>query len=307
MSQTTSNILMVRPAAFFYNEETAANNSFQSNEGIETEDEISYIARKEFDNAVKILRDHHINVEVHEDSPEPPKPDAIFPNNWFSTHQGNIFITYPMWAENRRIERSEALIEQLEKSYIVDKRYHFEFMEEENLFLEGTGSMILDRVNKIVYACLSPRTDIRALDRFDVLMKYRKNVFHAYDENGGLIYHTNVMMAVADQYVIVCLECIRDEKERKQLVSDIAATDKEIIEINPQQVNLFAGNMLQVENKFGETFLVMSQTAHSSLYFEQLVLLKKYNKLIVIDIPTIEKYGGGSIRCMMAEIFLKPR
>jgi hypothetical protein len=295
---------MIRPANFRYNAETAENNAYQHKPEGESNATIQKQALSEFDNAVKMLREQDIHVTVIQDSDSPIKPDAIFPNNWFSTHEDNILITYPMWAENRRIERRDDIIEQISEEYVVDRRYSFEYMEDDGMFLEGTGSMILDRMNKVVYACLSARTDIRVLDRFCILMGYEKVTFFATDEEGTEIYHTNVMMGMGETYAFVCLESIKDEKEKSNLVNKLKSTGKHIVELSQKQVNNFAGNMLKVSNKFGEAFLIMSASAASAFSKTQLKELEALNNLIIIPIPTIEKFGGGSIRCMMAEIFL---
>ena len=295
--------MMIRPASFGYNAQTAVNNSFQSSPEDEDKTAIVQTAKSEFDDMVEKLRINGIDVLVVEDSNEPLKPDAIFPNNWISFHDGNTLITYPMFAENRRIERRQEIIEDFENTKGYDVRYKFEFYEEENLFLEGTGSMILDRTNKIVYACLSQRTDINILDKFCVLMGFRKIIFHAYDAEGELIYHTNVMMCVAKDFVVICMECIKSEDERQELLDSFESTNKEVIEISLNQVNQFAGNMLQVQNNELKDFLVMSRSAYESLEAWQIDKIKSFTNILAIPIPTIEKYGGGSVRCMMAEIF----
>ncbi len=305
MGQVTNTIMMIRPANFGFNQETAQNNSFQSEPNDDNIEGIAAKAIEEFDNAVNVLKTNGVHVVVIQDSEEPIKPDAIFPNNWFSTHDPDVLITYPMWAENRRIERRQEIIDQLSDKFKINRRYNFEYLEENNQFLEGTGSMILDRENKIVYACLSPRTEALVLEKFCVLMGYQKVIFTSLDDQGDEIYHTNVMMAVADQYVVICLESIADEEERKMVSNTIKNSGKEIFDITIRQVNHFAGNMLQVRNDRGDLFMVMSEDAAKSLTMTQREQLRQWNELIVLPIPTIEKFGGGSIRCMMAEIFLE--
>jgi len=299
----TDTILMVRPANFGYNAETAENNSFQSIDGADQHEAIKARALEEFDNMVAELRRYDIEVIVIDDTSSPEKNDAVFPNNWLSTHSNGHIITYPMYAPSRRVERREDIVDQLTESYGYNKRYGFEYLEDAEQFLEGTGSMIIDRDNGIIYACLSPRTDIRTLEKFAVLERHNKIIFHAYDRQGELIYHTNVMMALGVNIVIICLETIRDEEERKELFSSFGKTNKEIIEISLDQMEQFAGNMLQVKSKLGEKYLIMSQAAFSSLNISQIDKIQEHTKIINIPIPTIEKYGGGSVRCMMAEIY----
>jgi hypothetical protein len=295
--------MMIKPANFGFNAQTAVNNSFQSKSEEQSKNEIRDLAIAEFENMVEKLRVHGVNVKVVEDTPSPIKPDSIFPNNWISFHKKDTLITYPMFAENRRIERRQDIISEFEEQLGYSVRYKFEFYEEENLFLEGTGSMILDRDNKIVYACISPRTNISILDKFCVLMGYRKQIFHSYDSQGQLIYHTNVMMCVARDFVIVCLESIQSEDEEQELINVLESTGKTIIEISLDQVNQFAGNMLQLRTNDMSDILVMSQSAYQSLEAWQIDKIREHTKILAIGIPTIEKYGGGSVRCMMAEIF----
>ena len=305
MKQSTNVILMIRPAHFGYNEQTAENNSFQTKPGLEVKvGDVQKLAAIEFDQFVELLRQVEIKVLVYDDPGDPVKPDVIFPNNWFSTHEDGSLITYPMFAENRRLERDEKLIEQIDHSYLIKDRYSFEQYEDENIFLEGTGSMILDRQHKIVYACLSKRTDISLLDKFCLLKSYKKVAFHASGSNDVPIYHTNVMMALGSQFAIVCLEVIKDNDERTLLRKTLNRTGKTIIEITEEQMNHFAGNMLEVKNQSDETIIVMSRTAKKSLTKPQLKRLSDFGTILSADIPVIEKYGGGSVRCMMAEIFL---
>ncbi|MCA0334324.1 MAG: amidinotransferase [Bacteroidetes bacterium] len=302
--QYTDNIMMIRPASFQFNEQTAVTNAFQTNDGKGNKDDINVTALEEFDNFVLKLKDVGVNVIVMHDTPNPKKPDAIFPNNWISFHGNGTLITYPMATPNRRIERREDIIDSLGLLFDIRHRYSFESSEEEGDYLEGTGSMILDRTNKIVYACLSPRTNIFLLDRFCLLMGYSLVSFFSTDKEGKEIYHTNVMMAIADQYVVICLESIKDEDKRAEVIKSIENSGKEIISITFDQVLRFAGNMLQIEGGLGQKIMVMSEQAYNSLSEEQITRIKHYNPILSIPIPTIEKYGGGSVRCMMAEVFL---
>lgn len=303
MQQITDTIMMVRPASFGYNEETAKNNAFQSTTDLPS-DELQAKAQKEFDAMVDKLRSKGINIVVIQDTEEPRKPDAIFPNNWISFHEDGTVITYPMYAENRRIERREDVVEQLSEQFEVSKRYTFDYYEAEDKFLEGTGSMLFDRANNIVYACLSPRTDPMVLEKYAVLMGSEKVAFRSVDRHGQEIYHTNVMMALGEDFVVVCLESIPNQEERSALVEALERTGKNIIDINFDQVEAYAGNMLQVKSTDGTRYLCMSQQAYDSLTETQVAQLSQYTEILPIDIDTIETIGGGSVRCMMAEVFL---
>ena len=302
--QITDTILMVRPSNFGFNEETAANNAFQTNDTSVAADNIKQAAIAEFDHFVQLLRDRGVQVIVAEDSPTPVKPDAIFPNNWITFHEDGTIVTYPMNAKVRRLERQDSIIEQVAHTHQILTRHHLEQFENENLFLEGTGSMIIDRANKIVYACIGPRTDEGLLDQFCNLYEYDAVTFRAVDGNGQDIYHTNVLMAVGLDFVVICLDTIRDMEERNFVIETIESTDKEIIEIALEQMMQFAGNMLQVKSKDGETFLVMSEQAFNSLDEDQVTQIESFTQPLPIPLYTIEKYGGGSARCMMAEVFL---
>jgi len=305
MKQLTNYIMMIRPANFGFNEQTAANNAFQSKDVINDAQSLKEVARTEFDNMVATLEAKDINVMVIEDTETPVKPDAVFPNNWISFHRNGTLITYPMYAPNRRIERREDIIEQIGKRFNIKNRYSFEFYEDEDkLYLEGTGSMIFDRQNDIVYACLSQRTDATLIDKFNVLMGTRSMVFKSVDRQGLEIYHTNVMMALGEDFVVICMESIPDEDSKKALINIFERTEKEIIEISYDQMESFAGNMLEVKSNDDIRYLAMSQTAYHSLNEDQKERLSQKTNLLPIAIDNIEKYGGGSVRCMMAEVFL---
>lgn len=306
--QTAKAILMIEPIAFGYNAETAKNNYFQEKPNDEERFTNQEKALAEFQTMVGKLKDSGIEVLVVKDTAEPHTPDSIFPNNWFSTHaNGNIAI-YPMFAENRRAERRPEILEEIEeKGFKINDIVDYTGAEEDELFLEGTGSMILDREHRLAYAAISPRTDENLLFEFCEEFEFTPVIFRALQDLKGEnkpIYHTNVMMCVAHQYAVICLESILDEKERKNVIKSLKNTGKEIIAINTHQMNNFAGNMLQVETLNGEKKLIMSQSAYNSLENKQLEDLEKYNEIIPVAIPTIEKLGGGSTRCMMAEIFL---
>jgi hypothetical protein len=302
--QTTDTLLMVRPANFGYNAQTATNNSFQNAAEVAKSGEIREAAQAEFDNFVERLRERNVNVIVVEDTATPIKPDAIFPNNWMSYHEDGSVFLYPMYAPNRRIERRKDIIQGLKEQFVVGKVHDLSGSEALNIFLEGTGSMILDRVNGLCYACISQRTDANLLEDFCGKIGYSPIIFHADDRNGDAIYHTNVVMAIGETFVVMCLEAVRDEAEKAALLSWFANTEKDFIEISMSQLEQFAGNMLQVSNTDGETFLVMSEQAFMSLTDAQIQQIQEHTEILYAPIYTIEKYGGGSARCMMAEVFL---
>lgn len=302
--QTTTQLLMVRPAAFGFNAETAANNAFQINDTSRTRQQIETQARLEFDNFVNLLRGNGVQVTVVEDTPTPIKTDAVFPNNWVSFHTDGTVVTYPMFSPIRRQERRIDIIEALKKQFDIKKEIHLEVAEAENLFLEGTGSMIFDRTHSICYACLSPRTDFSLLEKFCNLLNFKRVAFHATDEQGQDIYHTNVMMALGETFVVICLDSVRDEAEKWLLKNLFEKTGKDIIEISNAQMLQFAGNMLQVRNTEGGTFLVMSSKAFHALTPQQVAHIKTHTQILHSDLEVIETYGGGSARCMMAEVFL---
>ncbi len=299
--QTTSHLLMIRPVNFGFNTETAVNNAFQVPGADENAQQK---ASEEFNGFVQKLREAGVDVTVVDDTPDPYTPDSIFPNNWISFHQDGTICLYPMYAPNRRLERKEQVLNTIAAAFKINRTLDFSHYESSHLFLEGTGSMVLDRDYNVAYACLSPRTDKKVLDDFCWQMNFREVSFLAEDRNHQAIYHTNVMMCVADRYVVICLECLPVPEQRKQVVDTILSTGKEIIDISLDQMNHFAGNMLQVENAGKEKLLVMSSQAFESLTKEQLVKLESFNPIVHADLQTIETNGGGSARCMMAEIHL---
>jgi len=303
MTTITDTVFMVRPSNFGYNHETAENNAFQDNSGNETVEQISEMAKVEFDGMVEQLRDKGIDVVVYEDVGNTVIKDSVFPNNWITTHSNDVLITYPLFAESRRVERREDIVEDLKERFSYNRQYFFEHYEGDEKFLEGTGSMILDRDNRIIYACLSDRTNVEVLEKFSILMNYTKIFFHAEDTDGIPIYHTNVMMALGEELCILCTESIKDEKERTELLTSLEETDKEVIEISLEQMGKFAGNMLEVKNKLGYRYMVMSEQAYKSLNEEQINKIEHHSQIIHVPLYTIEKYGGGSARCMLAEIF----
>jgi hypothetical protein len=302
--QITSNLLMIRPANFGFNPETAGNNAFQRNPGERSVTEIAQQAIVEFDEFVRKLREVGVDVLVVEDTPSPITPDAVFPNNWITTHADGTVVTYPMYAPTRRLERRKEVVEILQKRFRVNREWSLVEAEQQGVFLEGTGSMILDRMHRIVYACRSPRTDQALLEQFCREMKYEMVLFDAEDQNGQSIYHTNVLMALGNDLVVICLAAVKTMAERRILEARFAQTGKEVIEIRPEQMNAFAGNMLQVAGKGGRPFLVMSEQAYRSLRSDQVEALQRKTEILYSPLSTIETYGGGSARCMMAEIFL---
>jgi len=293
---------MIRPVNFGFNEETAGSNAFQKRNSDTSQ--IKQKARDEFDKFVNTLCTNGVDVVVIEDTPEPYTPDSIFPNNWVSFHgDGSVFL-YPMQAENRRLERREDIINRLEDRFQVKHIIDLSRFENENKFLEGTGSMVLDRENKIAYACISPRTDREVLDLFCKQTDYKEVSFQAFDEYHQAIYHTNVLMCIGSKFAVVCLDSLTDEDEKNAVTTILKLTHKEIITISFEQMNNFAGNMLEVKNNAGENLIVMSQSAFEALNESQKNNLTKYGRLVYSDIKTIEDNGGGSARCMMAEVHL---
>ncbi len=305
--QITNNILMIRPKKFGYNYETAKNNYYQKNSLGLTVDEVQNRALLEFDMFVDILSQAGVNVIVVEDLKNIKSPDSVFPNNWFSTHANGKVVIYPMYAKNRRSERRKEIFHVLKNKYnfnikqIVD----FVFFEDNKQYLEGTGSMVLDRENKICYAAISQRTDEDVLMKFCNDFNYRLVSFSATQQVQGeikAIYHTNVMMSIAERFAIVCLDSIVDAKEKDYVCASLKDSGKEVIEITINQKNQFAGNMLQLLGN--EKYLVMSSSAYNSLKQQQIHRIEKYCSILHSSLDTIETCGGGSARCMMAEIFL---
>ncbi|HYF32385.1 MAG TPA: arginine deiminase-related protein [Chitinophagaceae bacterium] len=299
-----STILMIRPAAFSFNEQTAANNFFQSQPKLQAS-EIQQQVLDEFDNMTRLLVEQDIEVLVIEDTPEPAKPDAIFPNNWFCTLPSGIIAVFPMFAANRRIEKRDDILQWLTENFQTTGVQDWSEYEAEGRFLEGTGSMVIDHDNKIIYACRSQRTDTSVLEKFASAHGYHALAFSAADQNGRPIYHTNVMMCIGNGFAVVCADAIADETERIAVTQLLESTGHDIIRISLQQMHAFAGNMLQLQNMRGELFIVLSASAWNSLREDQHNQLQSFAQPLVIDVPTIEKIEGGSVRCMMAEIFLK--
>lgn len=295
----SQHVLMIRPVRFGYNEQTAVNNAFQSQDDRYQAEEIQQLALREFDTFVYILRAVGIEVTVMDDTPEPHTPDSIFPNNWVSFHPDRIAL-YPMFAPNRRQERRMDIVEHfLQGRKVVD----YTASEAKGLYLEGTGSMILDRINHIAYACLSPRTDKALFEQFCKDFGYKAVSFTSVDENGKQVYHTNVMMAIGTKVAVVCLESIDDKDERDAVRLSLEKSGHTVVPITFGQMNQFAGNMLAVNNASGKEFMVMSKRAHDSLTNQQRATIEASCTLLVIPIDVIETYGGGSVRCMLAEVY----
>ncbi len=292
---------MVRPAAFGYNPETAANNTFQHIPDI-ANDVVKAKAIEEFDILVAMLVAEGVDVNVIQDTPVPVTPDAIFPNNWISFHEDGTVVTYPMFAGLRRAERREEIIQDLEQDFNILQRLDFERYESKDMFLEGTGSMVLDRINKIAYACISPRTDAEVLDQWCAMMDYTPFTFVAR-YHGQEIYHTNVMMAIGDGISLACFEVI-DAPLGEELAAHLASFGREVVALRAEQIGSFAGNMLAIRNAKGEQLMVMSRSAHLSLDDAQLTAIQRHARIVSSDVHTIETIGGGSVRCMIAENFL---
>ena len=305
-TQVTSQLLMVRPANFSSNKETIETNKFQNDITPDSKNNIQAQALSEFDKMVKLLRDHGISVIDIDDIQELENTDAVFPNNWVSFHQDNTVVLYPMMAHSRRAEKRYDILEYLAKyqSFKIDRVIDMSYLEEDNHFLEGTGSMIFDRVNKTVFACKSSRTSLEALEIFCRDMGYNPIVFEAIIDNYP-IYHTNVMMSLGKNTAFLCSESIKDEADSLLIKNYFRDLEKNIIEISPQQMNNFAGNVIEVENTKGVSHIIMSEKAYQALEHKQLDSINSVSNIIAIPLETIERYGGGSARCMVAEIFLE--
>jgi hypothetical protein len=300
--QSTDTILMIKPAAFGFNTETALTNAFQK-EIKESGDQVREKVLSEFEGAVQTLRNKKVNVLVFEDTADPVKPDAVFPNNWLSTHDDGTLLLYPMCTPNRRTERRADIVEDLKKQFDISKVIDLSEYENENKFLEGTGSIVFDHAHKKAYACISPRTHKELLLKVCEALDYEPVYFYAHDQDGKEIYHTNVMMCVGQGYAVICLESISDATERKKVETTLRTDGHEPVDINFSQMNRFAGNMLALRSTDNNPLLVLSQSAFESLLSEQKECLQKHTELVPLKIKTIETIGGGSARCMIAEVF----
>jgi len=304
-SQAAAALLMVRPIRFCYNRETAVDNAFMKDNGLSFENTQAK-ACQEFDNYVSILQSKGIEVACFDDTIEPHKPDSIFPNNWISFHEDGTVVLYPMKAQNRRVERRTDIIEGLEKlhNFKIANKIDISMSEEQEKFLEGTGSIIFDYIHRIAYACISQRTDKVILDQIASKLNFRVHAFPSVDENGKEIYHTNVMMCLGERFAMVCAQSIPSEADRDALIQSLRGTGHEIVFLSLEQIRNFAGNALEVRNKEGKTFLIVSKAGYDSLTEEQKQIIQQYDEIIPIPLDTIETNGGGSARCMISDIRL---
>ena len=311
MHQITSTILMIRPTAFRANEQTAVNNYFQKDPEEDDQQHLENKAQAEFDSFVEKLRSAGVEVLVYNPKDGLDTPDAHFPNNWISFHQDGTVAIYPMFAENRRLERREGVLDLVENSgFEIKEVMDYSSAEEEDVFLEGTGSLILDRKNRKAYCALSQRADEGLFIEFCEDFDYFPVVFRAcqtVDNSRVPIYHTNVMMCIGETFAVICLECIDDKAERKMVRKHLQESNKEIIAITEEQVAQFAGNMLQLRTLSGKSLIIMSQSARNSLSSNQINSLEKHGEILSGDLEIIETCGGGSARCMMAEVFLNKK
>lgn len=301
--QSTSKVIMIRPVSFNYNSETAKTNSFQQESNISSS-LTQTKALQEFDAMTKLLEKNKVEVKVFEDTLDSYTPDSVFPNNWFSTHQNGSIFLYSMYNLNRRLEkRGDIITFLISQGFNLKPENDFSKYETKNLFLEGTGSLVLDRINKIAYACLSARTNQVLFDEFCQKAGFQGISFQAFDQLKNPIYHTNVMMGIGTSWAYVCLDAIVDLQEREKVRKSLSSTGHKIIELNQYQIQNFAGNVLELENLSGKKFILISKTAFDSLFLEQKKVTEEFVDWIVPDIKTIETNGGGSSRCMVAEIF----
>ena len=308
MKQTTNSILMIRPVAFRMNEQTVVNNYYQKVIDGLLPATVNAKAQLEFDTFVEKLRAVGVDVTVVDDTLNPSTPDSVFPNNWISFHENGDVGLYPMFAQNRREERREEILDMLEdKGFIIHNIVDYTSAEEDGFFLEGTGSLLLDRANNKAYCALSPRADEELFIEFCEDFDYAPVIFEAFQTVEGerkLIYHTNVMMCLGETFAVICPDCIDDKKERKMVLDNLKENGKEIISITEAQMNNFAGNMLEIRGGNDKRYIIMSAAAHQSLTSKQIEQLEKHAEILSSSLDTIEACGGGSARCMMAEIFL---
>jgi hypothetical protein len=304
-AQSTNSVLMIRPSRFYPNPETAADNAFQRDADRDLE-ALTLMAKKEFDAAVQTLRGAGVNVRVFEDTTEPEKPDAVFPNNWISMHHDGRIALFPMYSALRRRERRQDIVEELRKHYQATEVIDYSLFEDEGCCLEGTGSLVFDHLNKIAYVSLSNRSNQKVIQRFADDFSYEPIIFTSIGSNGQPIYHTNVMMSLGTDFAMVGLEMIPNKAERQQVRERLEKTGREIVELSADQIANFAGNAIELHNKDGEKLLVLSSRANRALTEDQRKRLHRYARLVSLELPTIE-LGGGSARCMIATIHLPPR
>ena len=297
-----STILMIRPVCFGFNEQTAQSNAFQLADAHDAE--VQEKALAEFDDFAALLRNAGLDVMVIEDDLESHTPDSIFPNNWISLQEDGSIYLFPMEAPNRRLERRSEVLEALQERFFVNEIVDLSFFEQQNKFLEGTGSMILDNKNKLVYACISSRTDPDVLNYYCTVSGYKPIIFHASDLGNMPIYHTNVMMCVGEKFAVICLDAIKNLDEKNTVLQSLTHTGREIVPISMDQMYQFAGNMLELRSKTGENLLIMSRRAFNSLNNKQVLTLEQHSNILSSSLATIENCGGGSARCMIAEVYL---
>ena len=301
-AQSTSSVLMIRPSCFYPNPETAADNAFQRDSDCGS-NALTLLTRQEFDTAVQTLRAAGVNVHVFEDTADPEKPDAVFPNNWISTHHDGRIALFPMYSALRRRERRQDIVEELCKHYRVTEVIDYSAFEDERCCLEGTGSLVFDHLNKIAYVSLSNRSNPKVIQRFTDDFSYEPVTFTSIGSNGQPIYHTNVVMCIGTAFAVVGLEMIPNKTERQHVRARLKKAGKDIVELSADQIANFAGNAIELHNRRGEKLLVLSSRATRSLTEEQRETLTRYARLVPLELPTIE-LGGGSARCMMATIHL---
>jgi hypothetical protein len=304
-AQSPDSVLMIRPSRFYANPETAADNAFQRDANRDV-DALTLAARNEFDAAVQTLRTAGVKVHVFEDTAQPEKPDAVFPNNWISTHHDGRIALFPMYSNLRRSERRQDIVQELRKHYRVTEVINYSAFEDEGCYLEGTGSLVLDHLNKFAYVSLSNRSNPKVIQRFAEDFSYEAVTFASIGSDGRPIYHTNVMMCIGTAFAMVGLDMIPSTAERQEVRARLEETGKEVVELSADQIANFAGNAIELQNRGGEKLLVLSSRAAEALTTEQRERLTRYAELMQLEIPTIE-LGGGSARCMMATIHLPPR
>src|SRR5436189_744494 len=304
-AQSTDSVLMIRPGRFYPNPETAADNAFQRDANRDL-DALTLVARKEFEAAMQTLRAAGVNVYVFEDTAEPEKPDAVFPNNWISTHPDGRIALFPMYSGLRRRERRQDIVEELRKHYRVTEVIDYSAFEDEGCYLEGTGSLVFDYVNKFAYVSLSNRSNPKVIQRFAVDFGHEPVTFTSIGSDGQPIYHTNVMMCIGTDFAMVGLDMIPNKAERQEVRARLEKTGKEIVELSADQIANFAGNAIELQNRRGEKLLVLSTRGARALTGEQRERLTRYAELMQLEIPTIE-LGAGSARCMLATIHLPPQ
>lgn len=300
--QQPHTLLMIRPKSFGFNPQTRTSNAFQHNQSTDTPEVL-----REFNTMTDLLHAHEIPVEIFDDTELPAKPDAVFPNNWISFHAEGKIVLYPMLAENRRLERRQDIVEEMKERYQVSEVVDLSGNEKKSSFLEGTGSIVFDHINRVAYACRSPRTNEEVLSKLCSKLSYRPVVFDAIDETTKPIYHTNVMMSIAEKFAVICIDSIPGDEDQEKVLGTLADSGRKLVAISYEQMRAFAGNILEVKTKSGENMVLMSDTALNSLLPGQLNAITQFSEVLPVSIPTIERIGGGGVRCMVAGIHLPLR